>query len=322
MISRREFLIALSASVLPGSISVFAQGRAVPRIGYLAFTRSYDAPFMQGLSRLGYSEGKNVVVVYRFADGERRRLPGLLAELLAQRIDVLVTADPPSFEAALNANVAVPIVMRASSDPVANHWVSSLARPGGNITGVFSLYSELGGKRLELLKEMVPALSKVLLLWDEGFSGQREQVESARRDAKTLGLQVLSIAIRNAEDIAPAIKKASELRANGMMALRSPLIRANAQRIVDLAMQYRLPAIYDDRADVESGGLVSYGASLGELYGYLAVYVDKILKGARPGDIPIEQATKLQLVINMKTAKALVIKVPQSMLLRVDQVIE
>ena len=324
MNNRRKLAIALGAGALAAPLAGFAQQRTktIPRIGYLALRDGSHKPFRQGLGELGYVEDKNIIVEYRFAGGNMQKLPGLAAELIRLKIDVLVAPDPPSFAAARNATKTIPIIMRSSADPVENGWVSSLAHPGGNITGIFSLYSELNGKRLELLKETYPALARVLLLWDKTYEPERGRMEGAQRAAHALGLQSPPVAISSDKEIDDAIRKAVEHKANGMLALRSPLILSSAAKIASIATRHRLPAIYDESSYTEAGGMMSYGANLPDIYRQLATYVDKTLRGAKPGDLPIEQPTRFELIINMKTAKTLGIKIPNSILVQATRVIE
>ncbi len=278
---------------------------------------------MQGLRELGYAEGQDIVIERRVADGKTERLPGLAAELVRLAVALIVAPDPPSARAATNATRTVPIVMRSSGDPVASGLVASLARPGGNITGVYSIAEELVGKRLELLKEVAPHLSRVAVLWDPDFPGSARWFHEAEVAARSLGLQLQSLEARGpSPDFARALGVATKERAGALITLRNPPIVFHQRQIVNLAAKARLPAIYDDREFVESGGLMSYGANLVDLYRRAATYVDKILKGARPADLPVEQPTKFELVVNLKTAKALGLTIPPSVLLRADQVIQ
>lgn len=315
MITRRTLVIALGAGLLTAPFGAFAQQSPgkTPRIGYLALRGSTGrfTAFRQGLAELGYVEGKTIIIERRSAEGRAERLPGLAAELAGLKVDVLVALDPRSSGAAISATRTIPIVMRTSLDPVAAGIVASLAHPGGNVTGLFSLYSELNGKRLELLKQAFPTISRVMLLWDPTWSGEQDRLRVA-----------LPAPVTKAGDFESAFKTAAHERAGGLLVLRTPLMVMNTALIIKLAASARLLAIYDEAAYVEAGGLMSYGASLTEIDRRAAYYVDKILKGAKPGDLPIEQPTKFELVVNMKTAKALGIKFPNTILLRVDKVIE
>jgi putative ABC transport system substrate-binding protein len=325
MNNRRKLIVALGVSALGVPLASLAQrppGKT-PLIGYLSIRGGSEAlrEFRQGLAGLGYVEGKSIVIERRSAEGNQERLPALAAELVGLKADVLVALDPPSFKAAMSATRTIPIVMRISVDPVATGIVASLAHPGGNVTGIFSLYSELNGKRLELLKEAFPAVSRVMLLWNPAWYGEQDRLQVAVDSARKLGLLPLPAPVNKAGDFEGAFKAAAHERATGLLVLRSPLMVANMAFITKLAAKERLPAIYDDAAYVEAGGLMSYGASLKDIYRRAAYYVDKILKGTKPADLPVEQPTAFELVINMKAAKALGVKIPNSILLRVDKVI-
>lgn len=326
MTTRRKVLVLLGAGTLGVPLASLAQrppGKT-PRIGYLSI-RGGITPlnaFRQGLAELGYVEGKSIDIERRSAEGKQERLPGLAAELVGLKVDVLVALDPPSFRAAMGATRTIPIVMRTSVDPVTTGIVASLAHPGGNVTGMFSLYSELNGKRLELLKEAFPAVSRVMLLWNPAWQGEQDRLQVAVDSARKLGLHSVPAPVNKAAEFESAFKAAVRERASGLLVLRSPLMVANVALIVKLAAKERLPAIYDDAGYVEAGGLISYGASLRDIYHRAAYYVDKILKGAKPADLPVEQPTTFELVINMKTAKALGIKIPQQVLQRADKMIQ
>ena len=322
MITRRKLLMMAGAGAMIRSPALFAQQPAkIPRIGYVSI-RTQSPAFMQGMTELGYVEGKNLVVERRSAEGNLERLPGLVAELRRLNVNVIVALDQPSFEAAMQVTRTIPIVIRSSGDPVKNEVVASLAHPGGNITGVYSLYSELNGKRLELLKEAIPAVSRVMLLWNPERRGEQDTLQIVEDSVRKLGMHPLPVQANKTGDFAGAFKTAVHERAGGLLVLRTPLMVANMRLIVKLATQARLPAVYDEAAYAEAGGLMSYGASQREIYHRAAYFVDKILQGANPGDIPMEQPTKFELVVNMKTARALGIKFPNSIQVRVDKVIE
>jgi len=323
MNNRRKLLVAIGAGALAAPLAFAQQPAKIPRVGYLVLREAgLQGKFQQGLRDLGYVEGRNIVVEYRSAGGKEERLPALAAELVGLKVDVLVAPDPPSYTAAIKATKTIPIVIRASGDPVAAGLVASLAHPGGNVTGVFTLYTELNGKRLELLKEAVPGTSRVMVLWNHWSAEAKSSLETVERAARTLGLQLVPVEVRGAGDFEAAFKTAARERANALLVLRAPLIVSNAALIAGLAAKARLPAMYDEAGYTEAGGLMSYGASLPELYRHTATYVDKILKGAKPADLPVEQPTKFEMVVNMKTAKALGIKIPNSILVRADRVIE
>jgi len=246
----------------------------------------------------------------------------LAAQLVGLPVDLIVAPDPPSALAAKGATKTIPVVMRSSDDPVQAGLVVSLGKPGGNITGVYSLLAELEPKRLELLKEAVPALRRVGALWNPGFAGNQVRWKRLESAARQLGLSLESVEARSLAGLDAAFRGAVAARVDALITLRNPVVVVHQRRVVELAARSRLPVIYDEREFVEAGGLMAYGAKLDDLYRRTATYVDKILKGARPGDLPIEQATKFELVLNMKTAKTLGLKIPQPLLLRADQVIE
>jgi putative ABC transport system substrate-binding protein len=325
---RRRLIVALGAGALAAPLAAFAQqpqGK-MPRIGYLAISNDIEnrrlAAFLKGLAELGYVEGKNIVIERRSAQWQAERLPALAAELAGLKVDVLVALDPPAANAAIHATRTIPIVMRTSIDPVAAGIIASLAHPGGNVTGLFSLYSELNGKRLEMLKESQPAMSRVMLLWDTTWAGEKDRLQVAVDAARKLRVRPLPVPVAKTGDFENAFKAAARERAGGLLVLRTPLMVMHTALIVKLAAQARLPAIYDDAAFVEAGGLMSYGASLIEISHRAANYVDKILKGTKPGDIPVEQPTRFELVVNRKTAKTLGVKFPNSIQLRIDRTIE
>ena len=318
-------IATLALGILASPLSADAQPPAkVPRIGYLS-TGSPDRrteAFGQGLRDLGYVEGQNIVVYRRFAQGKPQRLADLAAELVRLKVDVIVAPDPPATRAAKKATRTIPIVMRSSEDPVASGLVASLARPGGNLTGLYSLYEELTPKRLELLKEAVPGVLRVAVLWNPDYPGPVATWREIEVAARALGVQLQSLEVRRPDDFENAFRAATRERAGAFITLRAPLIVNYRRQIADLAVKNRLPAMYDDREFVEAGGLMSYGANLEDLYRRAATYVDKILKGARPADLPVEQPTRFELVINLKTAKALGVTIPREILLRADKVIE
>ena len=295
----------------------------VPRVGLLVNNRGPHVDALeQGLRDLGWQDGKTVSVVRRSAEGRTERLPALAAELVRDGIDVIVAPDPPSTSAAQAATRTIPIVSRSSNDPVMSGLVATLARPGGNITGVYSLYEALGPKRLELLKQAVPGLTRVAVLWDPAFEGNSVRFEATERAARALGLQVHSVAVEHMQRLEEAFRAAKRERASALITLRTPRVIAEKARIVELAARHRLPAMYDEREFVEAGGLMAYGANLDDLYRKLAVYADRILKGARPGELPVEQATTFELVVSRKAALALGLTLPPSFLLRADHLIE
>jgi len=325
MTTRRKWLIAFGASALAAPLAAFAQQQAkIPRIGIL---RSGSPPdpfveaFVAALRELGYEDGRNIGFDFRWAEGREERLAGLATDLVRAKADVIVMSGPAVVRATLRATTEIPIVMPAGPDPVAAGLVASLARPGGNVTGISSQPDELAGKWLELLKETVPKLSRVAALWDPG-NGEG-MLKASELAARSLGLQLQTLKVERPADYASAFAEARKRRTQGLMVLASPFHYANRNRIVELAAKHRLPTIYDQRDFVVgSGGLMSYGADFFALFRRAAIYVDKILKGARPADLPVELPTRFELVVNMNAARALGITIPQSVLLRADRVIE
>jgi len=327
--TRREFLLAAAAwPALAWTGSVRAQAPAkVRRIGFLSpFSPSnaelWHQAFRQGLHDLGWVEGKNISIEYRYAEARSDRLPELAADLVRLNVDIIVTSVSPDAVAAKNATKAIPIVMAAPGDPVALGLVESLARPGGNITGLSQISPELVGKRLELLKGLVPKLSRVAVLWNPPSKISAISWKEIQLPARELGLQLHSMEVRSASDFDKAFEDATRARAGALAVMPDPLFGGNLKRIADLAAKNRLPSIYHISEFADSGGLVTYGPDRSDMFRRAATYVDKILKGAKPGDLPIEQPTKFELVVNMKTAKALGIEIPQSVLVRADRVIE
>ena len=298
----------------------------VPRIGYVSGSGDANNPgssvkaFRQGLRDLGYIEGKTILVEYRYAEGVRDRIPSLVAELVRLKLDVLVFHDTSAIHAAKQATQTTPIVMVATQDPVATGIVDSLARPGGNITGLTRLTRELSGKRLELLKEMVPGISRVgLLLAANATIGNAGEYYEAAARALKIPLQSLAVKGPN-PDLERVFKDAAKARVSALITVTSQLLARYNKHIASLAIQNRWPSMYEQSSYVEAGGLVSYAANEAESFKRAAVYVDKILKGTKPADLPVEQPTKL--VINLKTAKQIGITIPQSVLFRADKVIK
>jgi len=294
----------------------------IPRVGYLSPGSGRGPQFRQGLRELGYVDGQNIVIVPRGARGKRDRLPALAAELVRLKVDVIVALNPPAARAAKNTTTTIPIVIRSSRDPVRSGFVASLARPGGNITGLWSISGDLIGKRLELLKEVVPGLSRVAVLWKPGRRRSGARFKRTQVTARALGMQLQSLQVRDPSDFQGAFEAATRERAGALITLRNPDIVGHRKRIAELALESRLPAVYDDRAFVEVGGLMSYGTDLAALHRRAATFVDKILKGAKPADLPIEQAREFELVINLKTAKQIGITIPPAVLYRTDKVIK
>ena len=316
----------LGLALHTGSLAAEAQQPGkVPRIGLLAQappTRPPVEAFRQGLRDLGYVEGKNVLIEYRHTEGKPDRLPGLAAELVRLKVDVIVVSGALATSAAKNATREIPIVMAVAGDPVDSGHVASLGRPGGNITGLTNLAPELGGKRLELLKEVIPGLSRVAVLSDPTNPIFKLQLAEVERAASALKLQFQILEVREPTDFDSAFGAAKKGRAGAVSTLASAFLAGHRKKLVDLAERSRLPTMYHNREFVEVGGLMSYGVNNSDLYRRAAVYVDKILKGATPADLPIEQPTKFELVINLKAAKALGLTIPQAVLQRADRVIQ
>jgi ABC-type uncharacterized transport system substrate-binding protein len=330
---RRTFLAGTGAVLLVAPLAAEAQQAAkVARIGYLV-TGSLESPetrasldaFRQGLRERGYVEGQNIVIEYRAADGRIERLPALATELARLKVDLIVANSTPGARAARQATTTIPIVAPNMGDPVGDGLVASLASPGGNITGSTFLGPELVPKRLDLLKEALPKLSRVAALWHPGAFDERtmrDMVKRAEAAARTLGVQLQFVEARGPDEFDRAFSAMARERADAFIVFPSVMLFNERRRIVALAAQSRLPAMYQSREFVELGGLIGYGASIPDGTRRAATYVDKILKGAKPGDLPVEQPTKFELVINLKTAKALGLTIPQSLLGRADEIIQ
>jgi putative ABC transport system substrate-binding protein len=267
-------------------------------------------------------EGKNLSIEYRYPEGRNDRLPDLAADLVRLEVDIIFVDSTSPALAAKNATRAIPIVMASGGDTVASGLVESLARPGGNITGLDQMSPELGGKRLELLKEIVPKLARAAVLWNPEHQASTLNWKELQLPARNLGVQLHSLEVRSPNDLDKAFEAATKARAGAIAIMPDPVFVTNLKRIADLAAKSRLPSIFHLREFADSGGLVAYGVDRSDLFRRAAVYVDKILKGAKPGDLPIQQPTKFELVINMKTAKALGVTIRPSLLLRADRVIE
>jgi ABC-type uncharacterized transport system substrate-binding protein len=278
--------------------------------------------FKQGLRELGYVEGKNIVIEYRYAEGKFDRLRVLAAELVHLRVEILVSAGPIPTRAAKEATVTIPIVMTQDSDPVGNGFVASLARPGGNITGLSTLAPELNGKRLELLKEIIPKLSRVAVFGTSTIPGNAQQLKETELAAGAFGVQLQYLDVLGTKDIETAFGAASKGRADAVLMLNSAILNSQRKQIVDLAIKSRLPAIYYAPEWVEDGGLMTYGVSFADLYRRAAVYVDKILKGTKPADLPVEQPKKFEFIVNLKAANQIGLTIPPNVLARADKVIK
>jgi putative ABC transport system substrate-binding protein len=297
----------------------------VPRIGFLVFVSSetrYRA-FQQGLRELGYVEGQNIAIEFRSADGSPERLSDFANELVRLPVDVIVAGSTAGAEAAKRVTSTIPIVFANVADPAKLDLVAGLARPGGNITGLTTMGPELSGKRLELIREVVPGMRRIGVLWNQDGTGSAQQFKELKAAAQSLGVDVRSLPVRPpVPEIDKAFGTAKNWRADALIALDDALIFGNRTRLIALAARHRLPAMYGYREFPDAGGLMAYGPSRYDMYRRAATYVDKILKGAKPADLPVEQPTRFEFVVNMKTAKALGLTIPQSVLIRADQVIQ
>jgi putative ABC transport system substrate-binding protein len=326
---RRDFLAAAGAFLAAPFAAEAQQSGTVARIGYLAADLAggphLSDAFHQGLRDLGYVVGRNVVIDYRDAEGKLERLPALAAELVALKVDVVVVAGSPAVLPARQATRTIPIVFTAAADPVASGLVTSLGNPGGNVTGLSLLGPELVGKRLQLLTQAVPGVSRVAVLWQPGGSGERTDrnlLKEADVAARALGVQLQVVEARSPEYFDRAFSDMTRARAGTLTVFGSAMYFVERRRLVDLAAKNRLPAVYPLRDFVDAGGLMSYGPNVADLFRRAATYVDKILKGAKPADLPVEQPKKFELIVNLKTASALGITIPQAVLLRADSVID
>jgi putative ABC transport system substrate-binding protein len=319
-------LCALIFALCPSSEA--QQPKKVPRIGYLTATSPAVSParievFRQGLHELGYVEGKNIVIEYRYAEGKFDRLPALAAELVRLKVDLIVSTGPTVTRAAKEATTTVPIVMAIDGDPVGNGFVASLAHPGGNITGLSTLAPEIRGKQLELLKESVPRLSRVAVFGTSTQPGNAQSLKETELAAGAIGVKLQYLDILAPEDLESAFRAASKERADAVLMMVPRLVAISRRKaIADLAVKGRLPAIYPQSDYVEAGGLMSYSVNTADLDRRAATYVDKILKGAKPADLPVEQPRKFELVINLKTAKQIGVTIPPNVLARADRVIK
>jgi putative tryptophan/tyrosine transport system substrate-binding protein len=322
---RRAFL-AGSAVLLAAPLAAEAQQpKKIPVIGYLierSGPTAFDEAFRLGLRELGYFEGRNVVVEYRWAEGKAERLPALAAELVRLKVDVIVTSGTPGGQAAKNATSTIPIVMASGGDFVADGLVASFSRPGGNITGVSVFARELSGKRLELLKEAIPGVTRVAAAFNTLNPGTRSLFKETEAAAAKLGLKALPLDIHFPDGVEAAFAEAVRLRAGAVVIISDGATIVHRAQLGSAALQHHLPTIFANKTYLEGGGLMSYGPNITEVWRRAATYVDRILKGAKTADMPIEQPTQFELVINLKTAKALGLTIPPSVLQRADQVIQ
>ena len=320
------FIITLG--ILLGPLAAQAQQTGnVYRIGFLgnstaALEANLVGPFREELRDLGYVEGRNVLIEYRWAEGKYDRFPALIGELLALKVAVIVTAGTPATLAVKKATTSVPLVMLAVGDPVGTGIVPSLSHPGGNITGLTAISTEMDAKRLELLREVVPSVSYIALLWNAGSPLQVLAEKQVQAAAQVLRMRVLSLGVKTEEEIKSALAVMARERPDALLVLADRLLLHHRALIMDFATRHRLPGVHAYRELVEAGGLMSFGPSYADMHKRAAYFVDRILKGAKPGDLPVERPLTFELVINLKTARALGLTIPQSLLQRADQVIE
>ncbi|OGA67271.1 MAG: hypothetical protein A3F77_06660 [Betaproteobacteria bacterium RIFCSPLOWO2_12_FULL_67_28] len=325
--NRRDAVLALVAlGAAPLAAEAQPAGK-VPRIGFLgnstaALEANLVGPFREGLRDLGYVEGRNVLIEYRWAEGKYERFPALIGELVALNVDVIVTAGTPATLAVKKATTSVPIVMVAVGDPIGTGIVPSLSQPGGNITGLTSISPELDGKRLELLREVFPDVSHVAVLWNADSPLQFVGERRTHAAAEVLHIKVLSLGVRNEEGLEKAFAAIARERPGALLVLADRLFLHHRARIMDFATKHRLPGVHAYRELVEAGGLMSFGPNYAEMHRRAAYFVDRILKGAKSADLPVERPATFELVINLKAAKALKLTIPQAVLLRADDVIQ
>jgi putative ABC transport system substrate-binding protein len=330
MNNRRKLLVALGASALIAPLGSFAQQQGkVWRVGFLSGRSrppSLDSDrfgaFPQGMRELGYIEGKNLVIEWRFADGKFERLPAMAAELVQLKVDAIVADSTPTTHTAQKATNSIPIVMGSIGDPIGSGFVKSLSHPGGNITGLSNIASELSPKLLEMLHSMVPKLSRVAILVNPDNSSNTAGLKNVQAAVQRTGVTIRSLDARTPQEIENAFSQMAREKAGALIVMLDPFFNQQVRQIAELAAKNRLPAISGIREYVEAGILMSYGPSFADMYRRVATYVDKILKGAKPADLPVEQPTQFELFINRKTAKALGLTIPQELLLRADKVIE
>ena len=327
---KKAGLLSILFAVVLLAVAVVAeaqQAKKVPRIGFLgaAYPSTNAArieAFRQGLRALGYVEGKNIIIEWRWAEGKPERLPDLAAELVRFKVDIIVTAGPAATGSAKEATSTIPIVMAQDSDPVQSGFVASLARPGGNITGLSTLAPEVSGKRLELLKEIIPKLSRVAVLGISTRPGNAQSLKEVELAAGAFKVQVQYLDVLDVKEIETAFRAATKGRAEAVLVLQSPFFNSQRKQIVDLAIKNRLPVNFPQNEYVEEGGLMSYAPNYADLFRRAATYVDKILKGAKPADLPVEQPRKFEFVVNLKAAKQIGLTIPPNVLARGDKVIK
>jgi putative ABC transport system substrate-binding protein len=312
--------------VVVGAVADAQQPTKIARIGFLGVTSPSTIAarveaFRQGLRELGYVEGKNIIIEWQWAEGRFDRLPALAAELVRLKVDVIVTGGPADTRAVKEATSTIPIVMGFDNDPVGSGFVMSLAQPGGNITGLSTMSPELSGKRLELLKETIPRLSRIAVFGTSIQPGNAQALKEVEDAARAFKMQMQYLDVLDPKNIETAFREARKQRAGTVLVLQSPVFNTHRAELTDLAAKNRLPTIYPQPEYVESGGLMTYGPSMAELFRRAAVYVDKILKGRTPADLPVEQPMKFEFIVNLKAAKAIGLTVPPNVLVRADRVI-
>ncbi len=328
MTDRRAFISGIAGGLLAAPLVAQAQQTGnVYRIGFLgnstaALEANLVGPFREGLRDLGYVEGRNVLIEYRWAEGKYDRFPALIGELLALKVAVIVTAGTPATLAVKKATTSVPLVMLAVGDPVGTGIVPSLSHPGGNITGLTAISTEMDAKRLELLREVVPSVSYIALLWNAGSPLQVLAEKQVQAAAQVLRMRVLSLGVKTEEEIKSALAVMARERPDALLVLADRLLLHHRVLIMDFATRHRLPGVHAYRELVEAGGLMSFGPSYADMHKRAAYFVDRILKGAKPGDLPVERPRTFELVINLKVAKALGLTIPQSVLLRGTEIIQ
>jgi putative ABC transport system substrate-binding protein len=318
-------LLILATLILALVYLAHAQKETTRRIGVLYLGAPPNAnldAFIQGLRELRYVEGKNILIEYRFAEGKAERLPELARELVLLKVDAIFTAGTPAIFALREATKTIPIVFFSTSDPIGMGVVASLAHPGGNITGISVLASDLWPKRLELLKEIFPKLSRVAMVWNKGNAGMALEAKATQDVAGPLGITLQDRGVKDPNELEVVFAVMTKDRPDGFLALMDPVLNSYQKRILDFIAKNRLPAIFENQAWVEAGGLISYGANYADAHRRAATLMDKILKGTKPADIPVEQPTKFELVINLKTAKQIGVTIPQSVLYQADKVIK
>jgi putative ABC transport system substrate-binding protein len=325
MLKNVSIIGALGLGILLAPLSALAQKPGkVTRIGFLSTggPGQNTEAFRVGLQELNYIVGQNIAIEYRWAAGRDDRLPDLAAELVRMKVDVIVSTSSSAARAAQQATKTIPIVMSVSGDPVGTGLIASLARPGGNITGLTILSPELSGKRLELLKEAFPKVARVAVLWNPASPDKQLDFKETQAVARSLGVQLQSLEVRGAKDFDKVFQAATKERTQALITLSDPVTGSQGRRIMDFAAKSRLPAIYGDSAFVEAGGLMAYGPNISDLYRRAAFFVDKILKGTKPGDLPVQQPIRFELVINLDTAKKIGLSMPPELLTRADKVIK